>query len=63
MELERLSKHPGKWWKMVKRLKVVDKEGDRMAVSKVVDAEGSVRTWRGQYQSRRNMQFDEVLNA
>ena len=28
VELERLAKHPRKWCKMVKQLKVVDKVGD-----------------------------------
>ena len=28
VEVERLAKHPRKWWKMVKQLKVVDKVGD-----------------------------------
>ena len=42
-ELERLAKHPREWWKMVKRLNVIDNLRDRVDVGKVCDDEGIVR--------------------
>ena len=42
-ELERLAKRPREWWKMVKRLKVIDNLRDRVDVGKVFDDEGIVR--------------------
>ena len=46
----------------MKRLKVVDKARDRVDVSKVIDAEGSVRTGREAVSVWRK-HFDEVLNG
>ena len=43
-ELEKVVNNPKKWWKLVQKMKVVNKRGDKVDVTKVYDKDRNLKT-------------------
>ena len=62
MELEKVVNNPKKWWRLVNKMKLADRRGGKVDVTKVYDKDRNLKTesevlkvWK-QY-------FEEVLNG
>ena len=61
-ELEKVVNNPKKWWKLVQKMKMVNKRGDKVDVTKVYDKDRYLRTGSEAVKLWKK-HFEEVLNG